>query len=61
MKIISYNLNGIRSAMTKGLVDFMQAQKADVYCFQEVKATSDQVQSFLFIEDQQAQAKTQSI
>ena len=48
MKIISYNLNGIRSAMTKGLVDFMQAQKADVYCFQEVKANSDQVQSFLF-------------
>jgi exodeoxyribonuclease-3 len=48
MKIISYNLNGIRSAMTKGLVDFVQAQKADVYCFQEVKATSDQVQAFLF-------------
>lgn len=48
MKLISYNLNGIRSAITKGLVDFMQAQKADVYCFQEVKATSDQVQSFLF-------------
>jgi exodeoxyribonuclease-3 len=48
MKIISYNLNGIRSAMSKGLVDFMQQEKADVYCFQEVKASSDQVQSFLF-------------
>lgn len=48
MKVISYNVNGIRSAMSKGLVDFMQAQKADVYCLQEVKATRDQVQSFLF-------------
>jgi exodeoxyribonuclease-3 len=48
MKIVSYNINGIRSAMSKGLVDFMQQEKADVYCFQEVKANSDQIEPFLF-------------
>ena len=31
MKIISYNVNGIRAAMTKGLSTFMKEQNADVY------------------------------
>ncbi|MCU0429120.1 MAG: exodeoxyribonuclease III [Cytophagaceae bacterium] len=38
MKIITYNLNGIRSAMTKGLLDWVKATDADVLCFQEIKA-----------------------
>lgn len=43
MKIISYNVNGIRSAIGKGLIDFMQHSGADVFCLQETKATSDQI------------------
>jgi exodeoxyribonuclease-3 len=48
MKIISYNVNGIRSAMSKGLVDFMQSSDADIFCFQETKAMENQVEKYLF-------------
>lgn len=43
MKIVSYNVNGIRSAMSKGLVNFMQQEHADVYCLQETKAMKEQI------------------
>lgn len=36
-------MNGIRSAMSKGLVNFMQQENADVYCFQETKAMKEQI------------------
>ncbi|MBC7381414.1 MAG: exodeoxyribonuclease III [Bacteroidia bacterium] len=48
MKIISYNVNGIRSALSKGLVDFVQSANADVICLQETKAMESQVESYLF-------------
>lgn len=38
MRIISANLNGIRSATTKGFLDWLPAQNADVVCLQELKA-----------------------
>ena len=38
MKIITANLNGIRSATTKGFLDWLQTQDADVVCVQELKA-----------------------
>lgn len=38
MRIISANLNGIRSASTKGFFDWMAQQDADVVCVQELKA-----------------------
>ncbi len=38
MKIISLNLNGIRSAANKGLYAWLKTQDADVVCMQEVKA-----------------------
>jgi exodeoxyribonuclease-3 len=38
MRIISANLNGIRSAATKGFFDWLPAQHADVVCVQELKA-----------------------
>lgn len=38
MKIISCNLNGIRSAYKKGLLDFISKEDPDIICFQEVKA-----------------------
>ena len=37
-RIISANLNGIRSATTKGFLDWMEGQDADVVCVQELKA-----------------------
>ena len=38
LRIITLNLNGIRSAVGKGLLEWLAAQKADVVCVQEVKA-----------------------
>jgi exodeoxyribonuclease-3 len=38
MRIVSYNVNGIRAAVNKGLVDWIKQDNADIYCFQELKA-----------------------
>ena len=38
MRIISYNVNGIRSAMNKGFTDWLRSDPADVICLQEIKA-----------------------
>ena len=38
MRIISYNLNGIRAAIKKGFIDWLQTNPADVICIQETKA-----------------------
>lgn len=43
MKIISYNVNGIRSAMDKGLISWLETQNADILCLQETKANPEQV------------------
>ncbi|HMQ00354.1 MAG TPA: exodeoxyribonuclease III, partial [Cyclobacteriaceae bacterium] len=42
MKILTYNINGIRSALSKGFADWLKATRADVVCLQEVKANIDQ-------------------
>ena len=43
MKIVSYNLNGIRSAINKGLLDWLQTENPDVFCIQESKAQPEQI------------------
>lgn len=43
MKIISYNVNGIRAAIGKGLLEWLDSVSPDVVCFQELKATPDQI------------------
>tara|TARA_Y100000815_G_C13344214_1_gene501400 strand:- start:536 stop:1426 length:891 start_codon:yes stop_codon:yes gene_type:complete len=43
MKIISYNVNGIRAAITKGFIEWLQQANPDVICLQEIKATEDQI------------------
>lgn len=43
MRIISYNVNGIRSAINKGFIDWLQTNPADIICLQETKATKDNV------------------
>ena len=42
MKVLTYNVNGIRAAMRKGLVEFLARENADVVCLQELKANADQ-------------------
>lgn len=44
MKIISYNVNGIRAAMKKGFIQWLQASNPDVICIQETKAMQEQVE-----------------
>ena len=48
MKIISYNVNGIRAALKKGFLDWLQAAKPDVICIQETKAHKEQLDLTLF-------------
>jgi exodeoxyribonuclease III len=43
MKIISYNTNGIRAAIKKGLIDWLATSNANIVCIQETKATKDDV------------------
>ena len=43
MKIISYNVNGIRAAIKKGFLDWLQQANPDVICIQEIKAQKDQI------------------
>ena len=43
MKIISYNVNGIRAAMRKGFIDWLKSADPDVICIQETKANKEQV------------------
>ncbi len=43
MKIISWNINGIRAVYGKGFLDWFRVQDADVVCLQEIKAKEEQV------------------
>lgn len=42
MKIISWNVNGIRACVNKGFISFLDEQKADIVCLQEIKALEEQ-------------------
>lgn len=43
MKLISYNVNGIRAAMQKGFTDWLNKENPEIICLQEIKADIDQV------------------
>ena len=43
MKLVSWNVNGIRSVLKKGFLDFMKAESPDIVCVQETKAWPEQV------------------
>lgn len=43
MKIISYNVNGLRAAINKGFIDWLATHPADVVCLQETKAHKENV------------------
>lgn len=48
MRIISYNVNGIRSAIKRGFVDWLKTDPADIICVQETKATREDVDQEIF-------------
>ncbi len=48
MRIITVNLNGIRSAARKGFYHWLRRQKADIVCLQELKAQVDQLTDKVF-------------
>ena len=41
MRIISYNVNGLRAAISKGFFDWLKTDPADVVCLQETKAQKE--------------------
>lgn len=43
LKITTWNVNGIRAALSKGLLDWIEAQPPDILCLQEVRALPEQI------------------
>src|ERR1700753_584301 len=43
MKLISWNVNGIRAVLKKGFADFIENEKPDIFALQETKATPEDV------------------
>ena len=50
MKIISYNVNGVRSAINKGLISWLKSTDPDILCLQEIKLSETELVSPLFEE-----------
>ena len=48
MRIVSYNLNGIRAAIKKGLIDWLIENPIDIFCVQETKAAESDIDINLF-------------
>ncbi len=45
ISVVSYNINGIRAAMRKGLAEWLQSKDIDVVCLQEIKAQEEQIEA----------------
>ena len=48
MKIISYNVNGVRAALNKGFIEWLKQTDPDVVCLQEIKANKEQLDLEIF-------------
>ena len=44
MKLISWNVNGLRAAISKGFVDIFKEFDADIFCVQEIKLQEGQIE-----------------
>lgn len=44
MKLISWNVNGLRACLTKGFIDFFTQEQADIFCIQETKMQQGQAE-----------------
>ncbi len=51
MKILTYNVNGIRAALKKGWLEWLKLENPDVICIQEIKASPDQVPEIVLLEE----------
>ena len=47
MKIISWNVNGLRAVLNKGFMDFFEQIDADIFCVQETKMQEGQIELIL--------------
>jgi len=47
MKLLSWNVNGIRASLKKGFLDFVEKENPDILCLQETKAHPEQVDEIL--------------
>ncbi len=47
MKLISWNVNGIRACLNKGFMDFFEKENADIFCVQETKMQEGQIELIL--------------
>jgi len=52
MKIISYNINGIRAAVTKNFLEWLNGVNPDLVCLQEVKALPSQIPDIIHVLEQ---------
>ena len=43
MKLVSWNVNGLRACVTKGFLDFFRESDADIFCIQESKLQEGQI------------------
>ncbi|MFD1771843.1 exodeoxyribonuclease III [Sphingobacterium suaedae] len=50
MKIVTYNVNGLRAALKKDWIGWLGTVNPDVICLQEIKATQEQIPEILFLE-----------
>ena len=48
MKIITYNVNGLRAAVSKGLPEWLEQENPDILCLQETKLQPDQYPGEVF-------------
>ena len=44
MKLISWNVNGLRACLTKGFPEFFEQEQADIFCIQETKMQEGQAE-----------------
>lgn len=44
MKLVSWNVNGLRACVTKGFMDYYQESQADIFCLQETKLQAGQIE-----------------
>lgn len=44
MKLISWNVNGLRACVGKGFLDYFKEQQADIFCLQETKLQEGQIE-----------------
>ena len=51
LRLLSWNVNGIRAVLKKGFLDFLTGEAPDVLCLQEIKAHPDQVERLLWPAD----------